>query len=223
MQTLERDAERAYATVRDGGTVLLPTDVGYGLIACAEEGIARIYALKGRPRGKPCIAVANMAILADVADVADQGLRAWIDRIARRVPIAVVNPVRRDSAMLARVTPYVRAQATTGRTIATFLNAGALVSRVAELALAEGRLVVGSSANTAFTGNNYALEDVPASIRSGVDLVLDGGPARYRNPEKHATTILDLTIGEFLRKGIEFAAIEAAWHEFRDTGLRSAI
>ncbi len=223
MKSLERDAERAYAVVRDGGTVLLPTDVGYGLIACAEEGVARIYALKGRPRGKPCIAVANTTILDDVAELSDERHRAWIDGIARRVPIAVVNRVRRESVLLGRVTPYVRAQATTGRTIATFLNAGALVSRIAELALADGRLVVGSSANTAFTGNNYALEDVPMSIRSGVDLVIDDGPARYRNPEKHATTILDLTIGEFLRKGIEFAAIEAAWHEFREANLRSAV
>jgi tRNA A37 threonylcarbamoyladenosine synthetase subunit TsaC/SUA5/YrdC len=223
MTSLEHDAERAYAVVRDGGLVLLPTDVGYGLIACGEEGVARIYELKGRPRGKPCITVANTAILDDVAELADEGLRVWIDQIARRVPIAVVNPVRRESTLLAGLTPYVRAHATTGRTIATFLNAGALVSRIAELALVDERIVVGSSANTAFTGNNYALEEVPDSIVSGVDLVIDGGPARYRNPERHATTILDLTVGRFLRKGIQFPVIEAAWYEFREAAVRSAV
>jgi tRNA A37 threonylcarbamoyladenosine synthetase subunit TsaC/SUA5/YrdC len=195
--------------------VLLPTDVGYGLVACSDDAIARIYELKGRPQAKACVTVANAAILGDVAVLADERLRPWIEQMARRTPIAVINRVRPDSDLLATLSPFAYGQATTDGTIATFLNAGALVSRIAELALADGRLVVGSSANLASTGNNYRLADVPAAIRDLVDLVIDGGDARYQNTERLATTMLDLTTYEFRRIGIAAAEIQASWEAFR--------
>jgi tRNA A37 threonylcarbamoyladenosine synthetase subunit TsaC/SUA5/YrdC len=219
MQGLEKDAERAWAVLREGGLVLLPTDVGYGLVACGADAVARIYELKGRPRGKPCVTVANMAILDDVAQLADDRVRVWIDQTSRRLPLAVVSRVRRDSLLLANLPPFVRAQATTGRTIATFLGAGELVSEIADIAMLEDRLVVGSSANTAFTGNNYSLDEVPDSIRDHVDLVIDGGRARWHNAGRLATTMLDLDSHEFLRKGIAFDAIESSWNTFRDYAL----
>lgn len=209
------NASNAYRTLCDGGVVLLPTDVGYGLVACTEPAIARIYELKGRPRSKPCVTVANAAILDDVAVLPDQRARAWLDGIRTRTPIAVVNPVRRQSMLLERLSPYARVQATSHGTIATFLNAGALVSAIAELALADGRLVLGSSANLAFAGNNYTLDEVPDSIQRGVDLVIPGGPVRYQNPGRLATTVLDMTSGEFIRAGIEHAMIEASWRASR--------
>ena len=209
------DAERAYQVLRSGGIVLLPTDVGYGLVACSDHAIARIYELKGRPQAKPCVTVANTAILDDVAVLADERLRVWIHQVARRTPIAVINRVRPDSELLASMSPFALGQATTNGTIATFLNAGELVSQIADLALADRRIVVGSSANLAFTGNNYRLADVPAAIRDLVDLVIDGGDARYENPERLATTILDLTTYEFRRVGIEAAQIRDSWQAFR--------
>jgi tRNA A37 threonylcarbamoyladenosine synthetase subunit TsaC/SUA5/YrdC len=217
------DAERAYQILRSGGIVLLPTDVGYGLVACSDDAIARIYELKGRPQAKPCVTVANAAILDDVAVLADARLGVWIHRIARRTPIAVINRVRPDSELLANMSPFALGQATTNDTIATFLNAGELVSRIADLALADRRIVVGSSANLAFTGNNYRLADVPAAIRDLVDLVIDGGDARYENPERLATTILDLTTYEFRRIGIEAAQIQASWQAFCTAELGIAV
>lgn len=209
-------AVRAYEVVRDGGVVLLPTDVGFGLIACTDAAIARIYELKGRPASKPCVTVANAAILEDLAELpGGDRTRSWIDRVARRAPIALVNLVRRESSLLARLSEYALGQVTTAGTIATFLNAGLLVGIVAELALLDGRIVAGSSANAAFTGNNYDLDDVPESIQRGVDLVIPGERARYAHPRRIATTILDMTRGEFIREGIEFEMIAREWEEFR--------
>jgi tRNA A37 threonylcarbamoyladenosine synthetase subunit TsaC/SUA5/YrdC len=208
------DAQRAYEILCDGGVVLLPTDVGYGLVACCDDAVARIYELKGRPQAKPCVTVATAAILADVASLPNERLRHWIHEIARQTPIAVINRVHPESVLLDQLTPFMRGQATTNGTIATFMNAGKLVSAIAELALADDRLVVGSSANLAFAGNNYRLEDVPRSIREHVDLVIPGGRARYHNADRLATTILDLTASSFLRVGIQHALIAASWQEF---------
>jgi tRNA A37 threonylcarbamoyladenosine synthetase subunit TsaC/SUA5/YrdC len=213
--SLTNDADRAHRVLRDGGLVLLPTDIGYGLAGCSDAAVARIYELKGRPHTKPCVTVANAAVLADVATLRDERLRGWLAEISRRTPIAVVTGTRVGSALLESLTPLVRARATHAGTIATFHNAGELITQLAERARLDGRLLIGSSANVSFTGNNYQLADVPESIRAGVDLVIDRGTARYHNPERAATTILDLTSYEFRRKGIQHALIEASWQAFR--------
>ena len=167
--------------------------------------------------------MANAAILEDVAVLADERLRGWIQRMATTAPIAVINRVRPDSNLLARSSSFALGQITTNGTIATFLNAGALVSEIADLALADDRIVVGSSANLASTGNNYRLEDVPRSIRDRVDLVIDGGDARYQNDERLATTMLDLTTYEFRRIGISAAEIQASWASFCAAELDVAV
>lgn len=201
--------------------MLLPTDVGFGLVASSDAAIERIYALKGRPASKPCVTVANAAILDDVAELRSEGERSWVERIARHAPIAVINRVRAGSQLLAPMSAYALGQITSDGTIATFLNAGVLVDALAVLARIDGRLVVGSSANVAFTGNNYDLDEVPSSIRDAVDLVIPGPRARYADPRRLATTILDMTRGAFVREGIEFGTIASAWATFQAGNARA--
>jgi tRNA A37 threonylcarbamoyladenosine synthetase subunit TsaC/SUA5/YrdC len=220
--TRDAHADRAYEVLCEGGLVLLPTDVGYGLVALGDEAIDRIYRLKGRPAQKPCVTVGTAEVLADVAVLGDERLRPWIEQIVERTPIAIINAMRPESALLARFTPFARVQATHAGTIATFHNAGRLVTTLAERMYQDGRVIVGSSANIAFTGNNYRLADVPHEIRAAVDLVIDDGDARFRNPDKLATTILDLTTYEFRRIGINHAMIEASWNAFRHDVLAHA-
>jgi tRNA A37 threonylcarbamoyladenosine synthetase subunit TsaC/SUA5/YrdC len=210
MSLLEEDAQRVYATLTTGGLALVPTDVGYGLVAIGERAVRRIYELKGRPAAKPCVTVANMEILARVAQPLDADVREWIAETTRFTPLAIVTRAAR-SPLLDGLSAYVRSQATHDGTIALFFKAGRILERVAELALADGKLLIGSSANLSGTGNNYWFADVPVSMREGTDLVIDRGPAWYRNDGQLASTILDLTRGTFLRKGINYELIASAW------------
>ncbi len=210
MTQLETDASLVYATLQAGGLALVPTDVGYGLVAMEEPAVRRIYALKGRPASKPCVTVANAAIVAQVAQPIDGATLEWLAEVTRLSPLAIVARLAR-SALIDAMSPYVRGQATTEETIALFYSAGRLVERVAELALADGKLVLGSSANLSGTGNNYSFAEVPDVMRDGADLALDRGPVWYVNEQRLATTILDLTSGRFLRKGIQYARIAESW------------
>ena len=206
---LEVDVQQIYATLRTGGLALVPTDVGYGLVALEEPAVRRIYELKGRPAAKPCVTVGNAEILQRVSDVG-MDTREWIAETMRLTPLAIVTRLV-ENPLVAAMTPYVAGQATHVGTIALFFSAGRILERLAERALADGRVVIGSSANLSGTGNNYALADVPASMRDGVDLVIDRGPAWYRNERQLASTILDLTTGSFLRQGVNYDRIAAAW------------
>jgi tRNA A37 threonylcarbamoyladenosine synthetase subunit TsaC/SUA5/YrdC len=214
MTLVETDAKRVYATLRAGGLALVPTDVGSGLVAREEAAVRRIYELKGRPATKPCVTVANAEILARVAQPLAGDVYEWLAQITRLTPLAIVARAA-QSPLLDNLSPYVRGQATHAGTIALFFKPGQILERVAEPALPDGKLLIGSSANLSGTGNNYTLEEVPPVMREGVDLMIDRGPAWYRNDGQLASTILDLTTGSFLRKGINYMQIAEAWGQVR--------
>ncbi len=205
------DARAVYDVISRGGLALVPTDVGYGLVAMGEKAVARIYELKGRPRSKPCVTVVDREIFDELVLPIAPPIRAWIDDVTRRTPLAVVARLDSGSRLFASMEPGVQAQSVQNETVATFHSAGRLVEAVASLARSDGRLVVGSSANTASTGNNGTFDEVPAAMRSDVDLAFDRGGAWYANEQRLATTILNLETRGFLRKGVNFAQIERSW------------
>lgn len=217
---VERQAFRVYGILRAGGVAVVPTAAGYGLLAMEAGAVEKIYALKGRPSTKPCVTVTTWPVFDDVALPVDRDVRAWIDETIGWTPLAVIASLNPRSRLVRALHPFVREQCTQSGTIATFHRAGALVTRVAELAAADGRLVVGSSGNRSGHGNAYTLEEVPARFHA--DVVVDCGTLPIPGGERLATTILDLQTGRFLRQGLHFARIAASWDELctAQAGLR---
>jgi len=213
-QSIEVDARRMYDLVAGGGLALARTNTGYGLIAMKSSAVQRIYELKGRSSQKPCVTVGTMSILGDVATDIDADTRAWLARAVARWPMAVIARIAPASRLVSSFEPFVASQCTKADTIATFFGVGELIARTAAIAYEHGQLIVGSSANLAGTGNNYTIDEVPDSIRSAVDLELDYGRAPYVSDRKLASTILDLTRGQFQREGVAFAEVERSWREF---------
>lgn len=211
---IERDALRMYTLLAEGGLALARTNTGYGLVAMKTDAVRRIYDLKGRPAQKPCVTVGTMTIVDDVTTGVDGDTRDWLADASARWPMAIIARMNRRSRLLASFEPFVASQCTKAGTIATFFGVGELIARAASIAFEHGQLVVGSSANLAGTGNNYSLDAVPDSIRRAVDLEIDYGPSPFSSDAKLASTILDLTRGEFQRKGVAFDEVEASWHAF---------
>lgn len=218
---LERSARLMYEVLRSGGLAMACTDTGYGLIAIRSEAVRRIYALTGRAANKPCVTVGLLPILDEVATGITADRRTWLASAAERWPLAVIVRYRADAALLANVEPFVAMQTRRDDTLALVFGVGRAIRRVAELALADGELVVGASANLAGTGNHYDLADLPATLASGVDLVVRGTP-RFRTPERLASTMVDFTTGAITRRGVEAAAVERAWRSHLDDRLSLA-
>lgn len=213
--TTHIDATALYHTMRRGGLALARTNTGYGLLGMTTGAVRRIYELKGRPPQKPCVTVGTLAILDDVATGIDRATRGWIERAVARWPLAIVATMNHGSELVASLDPFVASQCTKGGTIATFFGVGERIAAAATLARHDGRLVVGSSANLAGTGNHYSIDDVPDSIRREVDLAIDDGVAPFVSDRRLASTILDLTTGRFQREGAYFAELRASWSAFR--------
>ncbi len=222
-RTLLVHAAELYTLLLEGGLALAPTQTGYGLVGMKSDAVRRIYELKGRPTEKPCVTVGSMEILGEVARDVPASSRTWLAGAVRRWPMAVIARTQPESALLRSFEPFVASQCTKADTIATFFGVGDLISRAAELARMDGRLIVGSSANLAGTGNNYTLDDVPTSMRAAVDRVFDYGPTRFSSDAKLASTILDLTRGTFQRKGVCFEEIEASWTAHQRNGAQPGV
>jgi L-threonylcarbamoyladenylate synthase len=160
------DARMLEDCVRGGGIAVFPADTVYGL--CCDPAnaaaAARLYELKGRPPARPA---AVMFFSLELALAALHELGAG-ERAALRallpgpVTLLVANSARRYAAACGPVVE------TLGLRVPDL--SGPLAA-LRELAVP----VMQSSANLSGGRDARALEEVPASIRAGADLVLDAG------------------------------------------------
>jgi L-threonylcarbamoyladenylate synthase len=148
--------------VAAGGVAVFYADTVYGL-ACDPGNAAaveRLYALKGRPPRKPSAVMwfDRAAALAALPELGS-ATRALLERLLPGgISALVPNPAHR----------FPLACGPDPDTL------GVRVPAVAALA-AVSRPVLQSSANLAGAPDARRLDDVPAQIRDGADLVLDGG------------------------------------------------
>jgi L-threonylcarbamoyladenylate synthase len=173
------DVETFERCIAVGGVALFPADTVYGLATepDSREGVERLYRLKGRPPDRPA---AVMFFRLEPALEALPGLPGRTrDAVARLLPGGVTlllpNPEHRYP-------------------LACGPNRDVLGLRVPELAgetaalAGMSRPVLQSSANRSGGAEARRLEDVDERIRSGADLVLDGGELPGT-----PSTVVDLT------------------------------
>lgn len=165
-----RDAESlrlAAELIRSGKLVAFPTETVYGLGANAFDAaaVARIFAVKGRPRQSPLI------VHVDSIEMARALVLEWpdaADRLARRYwpgPLTLVLPKRPSIPDIVTA-----GLSTVGLRVPSHPLALALIR-------AAGVPIAAPSANPFSELSPSTAEHVRQSLGDAVDLVLDGGPA----------------------------------------------
>lgn len=172
---------RAADLVRRGGVIGYPTETAYGLGADAldREARERVFALKGRERGKPLpIIVSDIDQLASLCDPVPDSVRVLADRFWPG-PLTVVIPLRSElrNAFDGEVTVAVRVS-------------GLFLAR--ELARVSGTCLTATSANRSGDMPARNANQVAAAFGDRLDLILDGGKSSGLRP----STIVDLVGGE---------------------------
>lgn len=161
-----RDAETFARCMAVGGVAVFPADTVYGL-ACepdTPEAVRRLYALKGRRPDKPAaVMFFSLELALEALPELGERTRGALGRLLPgEVTLLLPNPLRRYP-------------------LACGPDPGTLGLRVPALGDALAPLgtvrwpVLQSSANRAGAADARTLAEVPASIREGADLLVDGG------------------------------------------------
>jgi L-threonylcarbamoyladenylate synthase len=173
-----QDVECLEQCVAGGGVAVFPSDTVYG-VCCDpenEQAAQRLYELKGRPAARPA-AVMFFALepaLAALPELPDTERRALQALLPGPVTLLLANRARRF-APACRTDP-----ATLG------LRVPQLPQPLHALGSFAGAIMQ-SSANLSGQPDARSLEEVPDSILTGADLVLDGGELPGR-----PSTVVDL-------------------------------
>jgi L-threonylcarbamoyladenylate synthase len=159
---------REWAAIADGALAggaigLLPTDTVYGLAAAldSEDGVAALYALKGRPRSQPCqVLVYHPDRLAEaLAPLDDRTREAALALLPGPATCLVPDPVGRFAAASGDAAGSV----------------GVRAPRVEGALAGLARFLVATSANDPGGPDPARLDQVPQRIRDAVGLELDAG------------------------------------------------
>jgi L-threonylcarbamoyladenylate synthase len=194
----DEDAARLQECLAGGGVAVFPTDTVYG-ICCDpddEQAAQRLYGMKGRSKRRAsAVMYFSLAPALEALDDMPASERAALEALLPGpVTLLLANRAERFGAAC-REDP-----ATLG------LRVPRLSERLGALA-SVARPVMQTSANMSGEPDARALEEVPAQLREGADVVLDGGEL-----PGVPSTVVDLR---------EFDA-ERRWHVLREGALRAA-
>jgi L-threonylcarbamoyladenylate synthase len=159
-------AARLEECVKAGGVAVFPSDTVYG-VCCDpdnEAAAARLYALKERPPARACAVMyfSLHAALGGLGELHDSERRALEALLPGPVTVLLPNRAHRFAAAC-RLDPE-----TLGVRVPR-LEGGLQALQVVSLP------VMQSSANLSGGPDARVLDDVPAQLRDGADLVIDGG------------------------------------------------
>lgn len=186
----EGDARRVMDVVLDGGIGIIPTTVGYVIIATAADSINRIIKVKERGPAKLNAMIGCNSMHAAVHDV-DGRTREIVRTLTwgYDLPLGTVAPARMDHPMLRDLDPDVLARTSYNGTVAMLLNAGPLLDKMAQLSFEANAPVIGSSANLSLKGTKFRVEDIEQEVIDAADIVIDYGLQRWSHYAKSSTMI----------------------------------
>tara|TARA_Y100000588_G_scaffold273881_1_gene289813 strand:+ start:184 stop:873 length:690 start_codon:yes stop_codon:yes gene_type:complete len=204
----EADAERVYDILKQGGISVIPSHVGYVIVACDPEAIWRIFRAKKRKPEKLNAVCGCREMHLGLHDLPDDR-RAIVTAITEEwdLPMGTAGKVHMDHPAIAGLPEDTLAQTTHEGTLAMLLNAGPLMDKIARLAFADNRMAIGSSANVSLQGVKFRATEIEPEILEAADIVIDYGLMRW-NLYGHSSTMINVSDMTVIRYGSCFDLIE---------------
>lgn len=211
------DAQQAYATLKSGGVVIAPTDVGYALLTSTQAGIQRVFAAKDRRAGHNIGIIGTYRQHREIHALPERKFemtRVLTEDMGMIVGIIAKFDTENLHPRLAALDPATLAQVTQGDTVSIAVPEGPFLRELGRLCDADpqGLLVFGTSANRTGQGQQFRTEDIDPAVSAGVDLVVDYGLQKWHVYGRGGVNF-DAENMRVLRKG-------AGYETFRDRMLR---
>ena len=216
---IEADARRVYEVLADGGIGIVPSDVGYVVLGIASEAIWNIFRAKQRKPEK-LNAMCGCREMQEAIHILSDDRRAVVTAITEDygLPLGTIAPARLEHPTLAGLDADVLDQTTDNGTVAMLLNAGPMLDTLARIGFADGRLIIGSSANVSLRGVKFRVEDIEPEIVEAADIVIDHGLMRW-NRYRKSSTMIDVGEMRVVRYGSCFDLIDDLLRRHFDIAL----
>tara|TARA_B100000676_G_scaffold312312_1_gene385906 strand:+ start:6289 stop:6978 length:690 start_codon:yes stop_codon:yes gene_type:complete len=204
----ELDARRVYDILKNGGISVIPSHVGYVVVACDPDAIWRIFRAKKRKPEKLNAVCGCREMHIALHDLPDDR-RAIVSAITEEwdLPMGTAAKVHMDHPAIASLPKDTLNQTTYDGTLAMLLNAGPLMDNIARLAFNDNRMAIGSSANVSLQGVKFRVSEIEQEIIDAADIVIDYGLMRW-NRYNHSSTMINVSTMEVIRYGSCFDLID---------------
>ncbi len=204
----EGDAKRVYEVLDNGGISVIPSHVGYVIVACDPEAIWRIFKAKNRKPQKLNAVCGCKEMHLAMHDLPTDR-RAIVSAITEEwdLPMGTAAKVHMDHPAIANLPEDTLKQTTHDGTLAMLLNAGPLMDNIARLAFADNRMAIGSSANVSLQGVKFRATEIEQQITDAANIIIDYGLMRW-NQYNHSSTMINMSDMEVIRYGSCFDLID---------------
>ncbi|KAI1172578.1 DHBP synthase RibB-like alpha/beta domain-containing protein [Nemania sp. FL0916] len=204
----KRDAREAFEMLKAGGTIIIPTDVGYGLMSASNEGIERCFHAKNRKKGHTLGVIGTFRAFQELNDVTPEQvelIRVVTQEMDQQLNTVapLKNPVPQR---MAHLTPENFDRVTRRGTLAMNIGESPFQREIGRLNDEAGQLMIGSSANMTGAGQKLRVEDFEPQIRAAADLIVDYGLQRYHRYQRSGT-ILDVSNMKVYRIGAGYEVL----------------
>lgn len=212
--SIKEDAQRVFRVLLNRGVAIIPSNVGYAVIATDPEALNRIFTAKRRQSHKKHAMIGSYALHREV-----QNLPPYEEDMVRLLtvdldlPLGVVASYHVDHPMIKMLSPATLQQSSIEGTLAMLVNGGQLQDEISRLVMQEGIPLLGSSANLTETGTKVTVEDIDSEIRGISDIIIDHGRQKYSHP-RPSSTIIDFKNRRLLRYGACYDVVQDAMSRF---------
>ncbi|KAB8277475.1 hypothetical protein BDV30DRAFT_251634 [Aspergillus minisclerotigenes] len=206
---VHKDALKVFQTLQEGGIAIVPTEVGYGLIASSSEAITRAFHAKTRRPGHTQGIIGNYDVHKALHILPEE--RFNITKVLTHdldMSLGIIAPYKSDHPLLQGMSAETLEQTTKDGNMAIHVGGGSLLLEVVRLHYEMGKVVVGSSANVTGKGQKFRVQDIEEKILRAADIVVDYGLQRYHVYGK-ASILFDFGEMRVVRMG-------ACYELFRD-------
>lgn len=212
---VKSDARRIFEVLRSGGVALVPTEVGYGLMASSTEAIQKAFAAKRRRPGHAQGVIGSLKLHRELHILPDEKLE--MVRVLHQdldMSFGIVAPFHSEHPILQQLTPATMANTTQNDTLAIYVGGSSLLMELGRLNDEAGQLMLGSSANLTGTGQKFRVEDVDPEIKEAADIIVDHGLQRYHIYGGRPSTIIDFGNMKVLRMGSSYELLRECMKKY---------
>jgi tRNA A37 threonylcarbamoyladenosine synthetase subunit TsaC/SUA5/YrdC len=182
------DAARVFSVLAQGGIGIIPSSVGYGIVATEASALQRIYTVKRRQPHKRHAIIGSYALHREIHILPPVKMDlVRLLTVDLNLPLGVIALYRRDHPLIARLDAETLAASSMDGTMAMLVNGGPFQEELVRVAAAAGRAVLGSSANLTGQGTKTVVEEIEEEIREAADIVIDYGRVRDGWPPASST------------------------------------